>query len=307
MNIFLTGGTGFIGSYILMDLIAKGHHVTVLARNPNKISKLHELSNVQILEGDITGFEILEHGVKDKDAVIHVALNYNDQDGTAMLTNDTLPSVKLGDLAAAADVKHFIYTSSTAVNDSVYMGGSEGPYDNVEEWTKQDPFTFYGATKAATENYLNALSNQTDMRVNIVRPGYTFGNPVIEGAPTQADTRFKDIVQAAKQGEEIRITKHDGTQFIWAGDLSKIYMATMGSNFNRRTFFGLSGAFVTWERIAKEAIRICDSKSELVVEDKGWDADPVLFEVSSIKKEFGFDFDPWPQIVKHLEYYCQSL
>jgi len=37
MNVFLTGGTGFIGSYVAMELVKQGHHVTILARNRNKV------------------------------------------------------------------------------------------------------------------------------------------------------------------------------------------------------------------------------------------------------------------------------
>ena len=56
----------------------------------------------------------------------------------------------------------------------------------------------YGATKRATEAYLMAATHRTAMRGNIVRPGYTFGNPVVPGATMQSDTRFKDIVANAK-------------------------------------------------------------------------------------------------------------
>jgi hypothetical protein len=60
---------------------------------------------------------------------------------------------------------------------------------------------------------------------------------------------------------------------------------------------------VTWEKVAHEAIRLTGSKSQVVVEDKGWDAKPMLFDMSLIKKEFGLDFVAFPEITKHLEYF----
>ncbi|MGO8837406.1 MAG: NAD-dependent epimerase/dehydratase family protein, partial [Limisphaerales bacterium] len=44
MNVFLTGGTGFIGSYVAMELVKQGHHATILARNRNKVPELNKIS-----------------------------------------------------------------------------------------------------------------------------------------------------------------------------------------------------------------------------------------------------------------------
>jgi hypothetical protein len=59
---------------------------------------------------------------------------------------------------------------------------------------------------------------------------------------------------------------------------------------------------VTWEAIALKAIEITDSNSEIEVVDKGWDAKPMLFDLSLIKKEFGLEFTASSEIAKHLEY-----
>ena len=54
MKIFLTGGTGFIGSYAVKALVDTGHQLTILARNPQKVPKLYELPGVRIIHGTIT-------------------------------------------------------------------------------------------------------------------------------------------------------------------------------------------------------------------------------------------------------------
>src|SRR5208283_2872331 len=125
------------------------------------------------------------------------------------------------------------------------------------------------------------------MRCNIIRPGYTFGNPAFPDGVSQPDQRFNQIVSAAKKKEPIKITKHDGTQFIWAGDLAKLYSAVLKSGLNRRIFFGLSSEFVTWEKVAQKALEATGSNSRIEVEDKGWDSKPMLFDMSLILKEFG--------------------
>lgn len=306
MKVFLTGGTGFIGSYVALELVNRGHEVTILARRAHKVPALRKIAGIEIVEGDITDKILLERLVVGQDACILVALNYTKQTGWEVLLDDTLPTVFLADAAAQAQVKHFIYTSSTAANDSLYMGGAseeEAALKAVTTSTKQHPATFYGATKAASENYLIAQSHCSAMRVNIIRPGYTFGNPVVPGARTQSDTRFRKIVQAALENRPIQVIKNDGTQFIWAGDLAKLYLAVLHSEVNRKTYFGLSKKFVSWVAIAQEAVRQCNSKSPIEVEDKGWSDAGLYWDVSDVKKDFGLEFDAWDKIVEHVAYY----
>lgn len=305
MKVFLTGGTGFIGSHVAMELVMSGHHVTILARNRNKIPALKNILGIEIVEGDIADKDLLQKLIAGKDACILVALQYARKAGWEVLVDDTEPVVFISDIAAGAGVGHCIYTSSTAVNDYVYMvedNKLNGLIKTVSPSSKQQPTTFYGATKAACENFLLAQSYQSPMRVNIIRPGYTFGNPVVEGAPTQGDTRFRSIVRSALANEPIHLIKNDGTQFIWAGDLAKLYMKILDSDVNRKTYFGLSKRFISWERVARETIRRCRSKSTMEIEDRGWSDDGVLFDVSDMKNDFGLEFDGWEKILEHLDY-----
>jgi UDP-glucose 4-epimerase len=309
LKIFLTGGTGFIGSYIAMELVKEGHEVTILARDKNKVPALNNINQINIIQGDLSDHELIERHIVGKDAVILVALKYTKNTGWEVLTDDTLANVRISDIAAKAGVKHFIYTSSTATNDHVYMveqNKLEGLFKTVDTSSKQHPTTFYGATKAATENFLMAQSYLSEMRINIIRPGYVFGNPIVEGANIQADKRFYDIVKSAINNEHVKVIKHDGTQFIWAGDLAKLYTKILESTVNRKTFFGLSKSFVSWEKIANEAIKMCGSSSQVDIEDKGWDEDGTFFDVSDMKKEFNLEFDPWNKNVEHIDYFIKS-
>ncbi len=308
MKVFLTGGTGFIGSYILVKLLEHGHKVTILSRNKNKIPELLNNPNVSIIEGNIGDYKLIEDSIKGHDACIHLALFWGEPGAYNMLKNDTAASVFLADAAAKSGCKQFIYTSSTAVDDYFYMV----PENERNDKTKlipvnyiHKPATYYGATKAATENFMMAISYETKMKVNIVRPGYTFGNPILIGSSTQADNRFKNIALNAKLGKEIVIANNDGTQFIWAGDLAKIYLSILNSEMNRQTYFGLSKNFVLWNDVALQAVKLSSSKSRITIIDKGYSNQPVLFDVSDINKDFGLEFNPTEKIAEHLKYYQQ--
>jgi UDP-glucose 4-epimerase len=299
MNIFMTGGMGFIGSYIVKMLIDNGHEVTLLARNPAKVPLFQTMPGITIVKGSLTDFDIIEKSLPGHDACIHNALGWGDTP-LDMLKNDTLCSVFIFEKAAASGIKHLIYTSSTAAL------GDFRP--NMDEEMKSKPNNYYCATKAASEEYLLAISYNSPMRCNIVRPGYTFGNPVVAGSPMEGDTRFKDIVSSALAGKDIKLIKNDGTQFIWAGDLALVYKAVLESEVNHNIYFGLARDFITWERIAQKAIESTGSKSRIVFDKEiVYDDNPYLFTLHKIKQEFGFDFENWGKLAEHVQYLAANM
>ena len=71
MHVFLTGASGFIGSYILKDLLAAGHTVRCLMRDTE--SKLSvESSSIERVKGDLTNRKSLTGLIRGCDAVIHL-------------------------------------------------------------------------------------------------------------------------------------------------------------------------------------------------------------------------------------------
>ncbi len=297
MNVFVTGGTGFIGSYVVNNLVQKGNQVTILARNPKKVPAFLNNPRIKLLQGLITDYDIIANGVKGNDAVVHIALGWGETP-SAMLENDTFPSVKLFEIAINNGVKNILYTSSTAAVGDLY------PQIKTDMSTR--PLDLYGATKAATESYLLALGAVSDVKCNVIRPGYTFGNPVIKEAPMQPDRRFVDIVSKVKKGEPVNLVKNDGTQFIWAGDLALLYEHVLFSNYNRTVTFGLSSEFITWEDIARYTIDYTKSESEIVLEDHGWQKGGCWFDDSKIKYYLNREVKSFDQVKKHVRYIADN-
>lgn len=67
MKIALIGATGFVGSALLTELLNRGHQVTVLARDPSKLTPAPGLTVVQ---ADAQNAEQVAHAVKDHEAVV---------------------------------------------------------------------------------------------------------------------------------------------------------------------------------------------------------------------------------------------
>ena len=302
MKVFLTGGTGNIGSHVALELLNRGHEVTILARNPGRIPLFQEDERIRIVRGELQDTETIRHAMQGQDACIHVALNYHDERKSQTILDDTVPTVMLANAAADAGVRHFIYTSSTSVHDTLYSLENRDPDETlvIDPGHAHSVASFYGASKVACEAYLMAFSYQTQMRVNVIRPGYTFGNPIIQGGPIQSDTRFMDLVQAAKKGKPIELDRKDGTQFISSRDIAKLYADLLESSHNRKVYYALSNVFVTWASIALEVIEKTQSRSKLILTDSGHKGG-LTWDVSLMKTDFGLEFDPWPDLVTHIE------
>lgn len=295
MRIFITGATGFIGSHVAYRLLDAGHELVAIARNPEKTPSLSSHPRVRRVAATLYDDALIAQNLEGCEACVHVALGWGDTPLT-MLQKDTQATVSLLEASVRAGVKHFIYTSSTAA-----LGGF---WSRMSEADPTKPSDYYGATKAASEAYVMAVGAKSGMRCNVIRPGYTFGNPVAEGAPTQPDKRFNTIVQSALTGQEIRLKKGDGTQFVWAGDLARLYQAVLDSKRSREVYFGLATPFVTWQAVAEEAVRLTGSKSKVVVEGEPGSA--CLFDLAKIREHFGLDFTSAEQITLHLKHLIET-
>ena len=89
MRVFVTGGTGHAGSYIIPELIAAGHEVTGLARSDTSAAALSALG-AKVRRGDLEDLDGLKEAAADSDGVIHVAHR-----------QDLLPSGGIDAVAAA--------------------------------------------------------------------------------------------------------------------------------------------------------------------------------------------------------------
>ena len=89
MRVFVTGGTGHAGSYIIPELIAAGHEVTGLARSDTAAAALSALG-AKVRRGDLEDLDGLKEAAADSDGVIHVAHR-----------QDLLPSGGIDAVAAA--------------------------------------------------------------------------------------------------------------------------------------------------------------------------------------------------------------
>lgn len=293
MKILVTGTTGFIGSHVALHLARSGHEVVATAREPQKLAALSRVDGIRQARldlGDREGWEELLDGCE---ALVHVALGWGD-DGPTMLERDTAASVALFEAARRAGTRRIVYTSSTAANGEMTTSNRE------DRATR--PMDFYGATKAATEMFARAYAHTHGMKVHVVRPGYVFGEPAVPGGRCQPDTRFRTLCEDILAGRPVRLVRHDGTQFLQARDLAKVYEALLEDPRAFTIHYALSSKWQSWEGIARRAMELSGKEAPLEIEDRGYGEEPYLFEVAAIREDFGLDFGNETQLGDHLEW-----
>lgn len=151
MNIFVTGGAGYIGSATAEALLQAGHHVTVY----DSLFTGHQQAvptGAQFIQADLSdSHELVLAMTQQKfDAVMHFAAFI--EAGESMkspgkfMRNNLVNSLALMDIAVKAGVKRLVFSSTAAVYQS-----SEEP---LSEDAPLGPTNTYGFTKLATEQAL---------------------------------------------------------------------------------------------------------------------------------------------------------
>lgn len=290
VKVFLTGGTGYVGAHLTRALVARGHHVTLLARDPRKIPSFVGAEGITLVKGDLRDRDALSASLPGHDALIHNALVWDDEP-TELLLVDPRAAIGVFLTAQRAGLRRLLYTSSTAVHH---------PFRAV--MTADDalrPGDFYGVSKAAGELALWAVAQAHDLSATVIRPGPVVGAPASADAPFKSDRRFEDFLRKARRGERIVVAQNDGRQFIGAADLAEVYAAALAADARREVFLAVSQDLVTWEEIAREVVHQVGS-GEVVVEDTGLAPSPFLFDTRKLERTFGLAFTARAALTEHI-------
>jgi UDP-glucose 4-epimerase len=292
MKIVITGATGFIGSHVAVRLARAGHEVVATGRNPRKVPALGAVPGITLARLELGDPKSWAPALAGADVLVHVALGWG-EGGLLMLQADTAASVGLFEAAHAAGVRRIIYTSSTAA-----VGEQRG--DDREDCPLR-PTDYYGATKASTEMFARAFARTTKVPVHVIRPGYIFGEPVVEGASVYSDKRFRNICHAIRDGQPVRLIQNDGTQFLHASNLAKVYEALLTHEVGFSTHFALAKDWCSWADIARMAMAEHGREVPIEFEDRGY-GPALLYDLSAIERDFGLAFSSREQLRAHVRW-----
>ena len=203
MRIFLTGGTGYIGSAVLDSLVRAGHHVDALVRNREKASAIQARGAHPIL-GDLAQPATYAAAAAATDGIVHTAIDGSPRGHTSDLTaiDALLPPGR----AALRPGRFFIYTSGVWV-----LGPAPAP---VDEGSPVNPIEQSAWRAPHEQRVLEAAAWGT--RTIVVRPGIVYG-----GSRGIVGDLFKD---AANGLVRVIGTGENHWPLVYDRDLGELYL-----------------------------------------------------------------------------------
>lgn len=208
-KVFLTGHTGFKGSWLSIWLIEMGAKVVGysvdIPTNPSLFEEAGLEEKIQHIEGDVREYNFLLESVVEAnpDILIHMAaqplvrLSYE-------VPRETYEVNVMGTVNVLESVRQVPNIKSTVIvtTDKCYENREwEFGYREIDRMGGHDPYSnSKGAAELVVAAYNNSFFNNTDQMVCSARAGNVIG-----GGDWAIDRLIPDVIQSIKNGEKVKI------------------------------------------------------------------------------------------------------
>ena len=236
MNILITGGAGYIGSHVVLELVDNGHSVSVI----DDLSTGHrELlpKNIQFLECNINNKKKVASFINKNnfDALMHFAAFIEVEESVKnpekYFTNNTDNAINLFETCFENNLKNIIFSSTAAAY------GNPETNNAIPETGRVRPLNPYGESKIKTEKFL--LQNKDRFKFIILRYFNVAGaDPSLRtGLISKNSTHLIKIASEVAVGKRAKVTIYgndyntpDGTairDYIHVSDLADIHLKAL--------------------------------------------------------------------------------
>lgn len=151
-KILITGGTGFLGAYIIRELVQQGYQVRALKRSRDLPSFIPAeiFAKVEWVDGDILDVVSLEDAMEGIDTVIHSAaiVSFDPDKERTLYKVNIEGTANVVNIALDKNVRRFVYISSVA---ALGRTAKESKVTEEKKWTKSKSNTHYAISKYFAE------------------------------------------------------------------------------------------------------------------------------------------------------------
>ena len=208
MNVLVTGGSGFVGQYLMKELAGTSHNIAAIARN-----EIHKWDNVQVINGNLNGIKKFQEKINqfDPDVVIHLAW-----EGIP----DYSVSISLKNLNNSINLFEFVLNNTSC--KKILVSGSCWEYGNKKDACKEsDPVninSYFTWAKHSLNQYLTVKCAENNATLNWFRIFYVYG-------PGQREESLIPMLIKSIRGKETPPinTPRYKNDFIYVEDVAKAF------------------------------------------------------------------------------------
>src|SRR5262249_17695508 len=242
MKILVTGSAGFIGGYLVEELLQAGHQV-VGVDNFSKYGPLKQASlenrNYRFVEGDAKDVDLLKSLMRDCDQVVAGAariggISYFHEFAYDLLAENERVTAAVFDGAIDAHKKGSVKKINVISSSMVFENAERWPTEEGEQRKCPPPSSTYGFQKLATEYYAQGAWEQYQLPYTIIRPFNCVGvgerRALCEKEVMSGNVRLAmshvvpDLIQKVLKGQDPLHIRGDGNQirhYTYGADLAK--------------------------------------------------------------------------------------
>tara|TARA_B100000941_G_C28504000_1_gene556064 strand:- start:1447 stop:2331 length:885 start_codon:yes stop_codon:yes gene_type:complete len=210
-KVIIFGGSGFLGRYIIDELIKKNFYVVNFDKQkiPFKYKKL------SFIKGDIKNYKLVEKAIKGSKYVINLAgisdIGVSLKKPVETVKTNILGTINILEACKKFKIKKHIFAST------VYVLSSQGG--------------FYRTSKHSGELYIQEYKKRYNLNFTIIRYGSIYG----EGASNKNGIT-KIIYHSLKKGElKYTGTKRAVRSFIHAKDAARLTLKTLSNKYSNKS------------------------------------------------------------------------
>ena len=304
MAIMITGGTGFLGSYLARHLVQekgiKGKELILFDRYPNKERIAEVLDHVTLVTGDITEPTEVAAAIKNYkvEQVYHLAAILGDPPpGQVVSYMKVMCDGTLNVLEASRimGVKRVVYASSVAV----YLGGPKWrsvkrPGEALDEDDPPSPGIFYGMCKLYAENLAALYSRRFGLETIGLRPTSVFGfGRWIRGSyasgltPIPEEVHYMVLPELAALGRPVAMPPDDTeSDWIYAADAAEAWYCAMNTPKPPRLVYNMAAEMRRMADVTAHLRRLMP-EAKITVSDKPVPTVPKM-KYDNLRNDLGF-------------------
>lgn len=294
MSVLVTGGTGYIGSYLVRHLLDEGQEVVVFDRYPVR-ERIDGLESVTLVEGDVLDLDGIvqtmeRHGVE---RVVHLAGVPGAVHADATVEYAQVMCVGTANVFEAArrlGVLRVVNASSVAVFG---FDRSDAPPADEDGVTR--PTDLYGASKLWTEGLARVHNERSGMEILSLRICASYGIGRLHRASLEAGLTTERITamaypELAARGEPVTMPPDEALfDFIYAPDTALAFWLALARPRPEHDVFNLRAHQRPWGDVTATVRRLLPEAEIVVAEQPPGALRLALMDNRRIVRELGFE------------------